>query len=152
GTAPTNSYSDTGLTPNTSYTYTVVALDAAGNLSGQSNQSSVTTLAADITPPTVSMTAPANGATVSSIISLSATAADNIAVASVSFKIDGNVVGTNVSSPYTFSWDSTSVSNGVHTVTATAVDTSGNQATAGSVSVIVANVAIPRFVQLQENN
>ncbi len=47
-TVPTNSFSDTGLTPNTSYTYHVKATDAAGNFSDYSN------LATAVTPLTVS--------------------------------------------------------------------------------------------------
>ncbi len=43
GTATTNSYSDTGLSPSTSYSYTVSAFDAAGNNSGNSNTASATT-------------------------------------------------------------------------------------------------------------
>ena len=38
------SYSDVGLSPQTTYTYRVLAFDAAGNNSGQSNQASATTL------------------------------------------------------------------------------------------------------------
>jgi len=46
-------YSDTGLTSSTTYSYRVRATDAAGNLSGYSNAVNVTTLAAlDTTPPT----------------------------------------------------------------------------------------------------
>ena len=53
------SYSDTGLTPSTQYTYTVVAFDAAGNASAPSTGSTATTLTPDTTPPNVSITAPA---------------------------------------------------------------------------------------------
>lgn len=45
GTSPTNSFTDTGLTPSTSYNYVVKAFDAAGNESGASNTVTVTTLA-----------------------------------------------------------------------------------------------------------
>jgi len=45
GTAATNSYSNTGLSPSTSYSYTVAAYDAAGNVSGQSASASATTQA-----------------------------------------------------------------------------------------------------------
>lgn len=45
GTSNTTSFVDTGLTPSTSYNYTVKAFDAAGNESGASNQVTVTTLA-----------------------------------------------------------------------------------------------------------
>ena len=37
-TAPSNSYSNTGLAASTSYTYRVIAEDAAGNTSGPSNE------------------------------------------------------------------------------------------------------------------
>lgn len=68
-------YANTGLTPNTLYTYTVKAIDAAGNLSGASASKSATTLAlSDTTPPTVTITAPAaNLAAGTTATSLSAT-------------------------------------------------------------------------------
>ncbi|OPH62109.1 chemotaxis protein [Paenibacillus ferrarius] len=50
GTSTTTSYSDTGLTASTSYSYTVKAIDAAGNLSGASNTATATTNSGT-TPP-----------------------------------------------------------------------------------------------------
>jgi len=44
------SWSDTGLTPSTSYSYTVKAADAAGNLSAASNTATATTLPAEVPP------------------------------------------------------------------------------------------------------
>ncbi|MFG2037519.1 LamG-like jellyroll fold domain-containing protein [Dactylosporangium sp. NPDC048998] len=53
GTVGTTSYTDTGLTASTTYTYRVRATDAAGNLGGWSPTASATTTgAADTTPPT----------------------------------------------------------------------------------------------------
>lgn len=82
----------------------------------------------DTTPPSVQLTAPAAGATVSGVVTLSADASDNVAVSKVDFLVDGAVVGTDSSAPYSVSWDSAQVANGGHTVTARAVDTSSNTA------------------------
>ena len=48
----------------------------------------------DTTPPTVSMTAPANGATVTGSVTVSANASDNVGVAGVQFLLDGAPLGT----------------------------------------------------------
>jgi hypothetical protein len=64
GSATTPSYTDSGLTASTAYSYTVVARDAAGNASPASTVAGVTTPApADTTPPTVTAQSPATGAT-----------------------------------------------------------------------------------------
>jgi glucose/arabinose dehydrogenase/fibronectin type 3 domain-containing protein len=82
GTAPSNSFSDTGLSPLTSYSYRVRAVDPSNNLSGYSNVASGTTTSApDTTPPSVptGLTATVAGTTQ---INLSWTAStDNVGVA-----------------------------------------------------------------------
>ena len=96
----------------------------------------------DTTPPTVSITSPGSGATVAGTIAVNATASDNVAVANVQLEVDGSAVGSaDTSSPYSFSLDTTSLSNGTHSLTAVATDSSGNQATSVAVSVTVANQA-----------
>lgn len=93
----------------------------------------------DTTPPTVTVTAPANGATVSGTISLSATASDNTAVATVQFQLDGANLGAALTSaPYTATWDTTVAANGGHTLTAVASDAAGNHSSA-SVSITINN-------------
>jgi len=81
------------------------------------------TTAADTTPPSVSITSPTAGATLSGAVSLTASATDDVAVASVQFQLDGANLGTlDVAAPYAFSWDTTKSSNGTHTLKAIAKD------------------------------
>ena len=94
----------------------------------------------DTTPPTVSMTAPANGSTVSGNVTVSANASDDKAVSKVEFYRDtGTLISTDPTYPYSITWDSTSVTNGTHTLYAKAYDTSNNSSTSASVSVTVSN-------------
>jgi hypothetical protein len=96
----------------------------------------------DNTPPTVAVTAPAGGATVTGNVALTATATDNIAVGGVQFTVDGTNVGfEDTTSPYSVTWDSTSVPNASHTISAISRDTAGNTATAATVNVTVSNAA-----------
>src|SRR5262249_12416697 len=105
-------YSDTSLAASTSYSYTVEAFDAAGNVSTPSTPVTATTLTPDATPPSVSITAPAANATVSGPTTVSANATDNVAVASVQFQLDGSNLGALLTTaPYTISWNTTTGTN-----------------------------------------
>ena len=97
---------------------------------------------ADTVPPTASMTAPANGATVTgAAVTVSANAADNVGVVGVQFLLDGAPLGAEVTSaPYTVSWNTAGTSNGVHTLAARARDAASNQTTSTPVSVTVAHI------------
>jgi hypothetical protein len=107
-------------------------------VSAPSNEASAVVLA-DVTPPTVTLTAPADGATISGSIVLSATALDDVGVQGVQFTIDGAPLGVAVTAPpYATTWISGTTSNGVHTVGATARDAAGN-ATETTVTVTVSN-------------
>jgi len=94
----------------------------------------------DTTPPTVSITAPSNGATVAGTIAVNATASDNVGVVGVQFKLDGvNLGAEDTTAPYSISWGTTSATNGAHTLTAVARDAAGNQTTSAVVNVTVSN-------------
>ena len=98
----------------------------------------------DTTPPTAAITAPAPNATVSGTVTLTATATDNVGVAGVQFLVDNNPLGAeDTTSPYSVTWNTTTVANGTHTLTALARDTSGNTTTSAPVTVTVANAATP---------
>lgn len=95
----------------------------------------------DVTPPTVTMAAPANGAAVSgAAVTVSADASDDVGVTSVQFLLDGAALGSpDTSAPYSITWDTTTVANGAHTLSAQASDAAGNTATATTVNVTVSN-------------
>ncbi|TLY18843.1 MAG: hypothetical protein E6K68_10725, partial [Nitrospirae bacterium] len=111
------------------------------NASTAADMSDLFTLSpGDTTPPTVSITAPTSGSTVSGTVTVSATSSDNVGVAGVQFKLDGNNLGAeDTSSSFSISWNTTSASNGSHTLTAVARDAAGNTATSAAVSVTVDN-------------
>jgi len=89
-------------------------------------------------PPTVSITAPANGATVSGAISIDANASDDVGVASVQFLLDGaNLGSADVTAPYSIVWDTQNTSDGNHTLSAIATDSSGNSTTSSLITVTV---------------
>ncbi|MES2214034.1 MAG: Ig-like domain-containing protein [Patescibacteria group bacterium] len=135
-------YTDSSLSASTVYGFAVSALDAAFNESTKSSTFATTTLTApDTTAPTVSITAPLNSATVSgSSVTVSASASDNIGVSGVQFKLDGALLGAeDTTSTYGITWDSTSATNGSHTLLAVARDAAGNRATSTAITVTVSN-------------
>jgi len=98
----------------------------------------------DTVAPTVSVTAPASGATVFGTVPFRASADDDSGVAAVTFLVDGAQVGAaDMISPYSINWDTTTVADGSHSLTATARDAAGNLTTSTAISVVVANAAPP---------
>jgi hypothetical protein len=93
-------------------------------------------------PPAISMTAPSDGTIVKGSVQLSA---DTAASGGVQFLVDGAPVGsgTQTSSPYVFNWDSTTVVDGSHWLSARTVDAQGRTNTSAVVAVTVDNSATP---------
>jgi hypothetical protein len=133
---------DTRAMPNGVHTVTAVARDSAGN-AVWAPPALVTVLnlgSADTTSPTVTLTAPSNGASVTGTITLSATSVDNVGVTGIWFTLDGATIGTEVSSPQaTVSWNSVSTANGTHRIAAAARDAAGNTAVSSAVTITVNN-------------
>jgi chitodextrinase len=148
-------YTNTGLSPSTTYSYAVAAFDAAGNLSAQSSPASATTPAApDTTPPTVSITAPSNGATVKGTVTVTASASDNVGVVGVQFLLDDGINGSAeaTTAPYSVSWNTATASDGSHTITAVARDAAGNRTKSAPVTVTVANNAPPPSTRFEDTD
>ncbi len=91
------------------------------------------------TPPVTQITAPANGATVSGVVTVTATATDPVGIASVQIYIDGTLAASGSSSPLNYSWNTSNVTNSTHTIYSVATDTSGNTGTSATITVTVNN-------------
>jgi hypothetical protein len=93
--------------------------------------------------PVASLTAPLNGTTLAGTVTLSATATDNVGVKSVSFYADTNLIGTDPTAPFSLAWNTSSVTNGSHTLTAKAADAAGNIGASNVVNISVNNPPPP---------
>jgi chitodextrinase len=133
GSVAATSYSDSGLTANTTYSYTVSAIDVAGNRSAESTAAQATTPAipADTTPPSSpgSFTAIPTSST---SISLSWSASsDNVGVTGYRVRRGG----TLIASPTGLSFaDNSRAPSTTYAYTVTALDAAGNESVAASAS------------------
>lgn len=87
--------------------------------------------------PQVMLTAPADGDVVSGDVALRADASDAIGIDRVEFLLDGIVLDSDASAPYTIVWDATTATDGVHSLQARAVDLANNVGTSAAITVDV---------------
>ena len=130
---------DTSALVGGDYSVSVRAFDGAGNVA-LSDEIAVT-VAGDVTPPTVSLSLPANNATVSGMVGIKANANDNAGVTMVELYLDGTLLQSNQSSA-SYNWDTDAVPNGSHTLTAKAYDAAGNIGVSAPVVVTVVDVNV----------
>jgi hypothetical protein len=102
----------------------------------------------DTTPPTVS--AAESGS--SGSITLSASASDDTGVSRVDFYVDGTLKATDTTAPYSVNLDSTTLSNGTHSLVAKAYDAAGNVGTSSTVSFSISNATGGNGTELLKNN
>jgi hypothetical protein len=118
-----------------SFTFTAQVKDASALTASRSFSINIAS-----PTPTVAITSPSSGATVSGTVSVSGTASDSVAISSVQVSLDGgsysNASGTN---SWTFSLNTASLSNGAHSVSAKTTDAAGISATSSTVGLTVNN-------------
>ncbi len=124
GTSTTPSYSVSGLTAGTSYSFTVVAYDAAGNVSGQSGAAGATTQAApDTAAPTVPGSLTATAVSQTQINLAWSVSTDNVGVVGYKVYRGGSQVATTTSPAYS----QTGLTAGtIYSFTVAAYDAAGN--------------------------
>ncbi len=124
---------------------TVGAFTVTATAGGKTGATQVTVASTVPTPISVSINSPAEGSTVSGTIRITASVSGTIPVAKMEFRVDGALVGTLLSAPYNFDWDSSLAADGDHTLALTALDASNNP-TSAEVHVLVnntSNAALP---------
>jgi hypothetical protein len=89
----------------------------------------------DATAPTASVSESGS----SGVITLNATASDNVGVSRVEFYVDGALKATDSSLPYSATLDSTTLANGTHALVARAYDAAGNVGSSSAVDFSVSN-------------
>ena len=121
---------------------TTTDMDAAGfdNLTGWGRVNAAAAIAVvDTTPPTVGIDSLSNGAVVSGMVDIIASASDNVGIEKVQFVVGSTYLGFELNDPYTKTWDSTVVPDGTYPVGVRAVDLAGNVSGWVGVTVTVAN-------------
>ena len=134
--------STSGATPPPDATSTLLAIKftSDGSVTQTGWSATWSTDGSSNVPPTVSITAPADGATVSGDVAIAADAADSDGtVARVTFDLPDGTSVDDDSAPYELAWDSTAVADGPAAITATAYDNVGAASTASTVNVTVNN-------------
>ena len=99
----------------------------------------ISDLPPDTTAPTVAITAPLAGTSVSGTIDLEAEASDNVSVTLVEFYGDGVLLGSDAVAPYSIAYNTENLANGAHSFSAQAFDATGNSATSSPIEVTVAS-------------
>ena len=104
--------------------------------------------APDAQAPTCSATESGTSGT----ITFNATATDNVGVTKVEFYVDGVLKGTDTTSPYSMTLDSTTLTNASHTLTAKAYDAAGNIGTSTGATFTISNTASATYNEVEANN
>lgn len=98
----------------------------------------------DRTPSTAHISYPSSGQGVSGSVNINDTSFDTYGVVGVQFKVDGQNIGAeDMTYNYKISWNTTTVTNGTHVLTAVARDAAGFTTTSNSVTVNVQNIVSP---------
>ncbi|MFC2167189.1 Ig-like domain-containing protein [Acidobacteriota bacterium] len=119
-TSPPYDYDwDTSPFSHGDYTIRAVAYDTVD----QTDFDSITLTVPEDKPPSVTISSPADGATVIKTVTVRANASDDHGVQKVEFYVDNSLLKTDTNAPYTLAWNPDPFSSGFHTIKALAYDT-----------------------------
>jgi hypothetical protein len=147
-TSPYGFIWDTSALSNGSHSLSAVARNSTGQTV---TSATVTVTVSNAAPlPTVAISAPAANSTVGGQVSVTTNTTNTVGV---QFKVDGVSVGSeDFTSPFSFTWDTTTATNGSHTITAVARNSTGQTVTSASLAVTVYNAPAPIVTNLVANS
>jgi Bacterial Ig domain/Putative Ig domain/Immunoglobulin domain/Immunoglobulin I-set domain len=118
-----------------SFSFSAQVKDAAAHSASANLSINITT-----SSPSVAITSPSSGSTLSGMATVSGTASDGVAISSVQLSVDsGSFASAAGTSNWSFALNTSSLSNGSHTLTAKATDAAGVSSTSSPVAITVSN-------------
>lgn len=140
GSTASTSYTATGLTCGTSYTFGVEAYDGSGNHSSRAATIVSTAACSDAVAPSTPTSLLKTGSTTTSVSLSWSAASDNVAVAGYSLYVAGALIGTTAQTAYSFGGLTCGVT---YALGVEAYDVAGNRSPRASLSTATAACGTP---------
>ena len=96
------------------------------NLAGALSRTPTGNGTTDVAPPSVTITSPSDGTSVSGAVNVLMNAVDDFGVVKVALYVDGQLYNASTNAPFTIKWNSRKAARGGHTLQARAYDAAGN--------------------------
>lgn len=153
GSSTSTTFTAINLQPSTQYSFTVKALDAAGNISDASSPLLVDTIA-DKIPPVVQITFPVNNSAVDGLTTFTASSSDDVLLTGVRFQLDGSdFTDILTSKPFTVTFNPNNYpQHSSHTLVALGYDPSGNIGRSPAVNFSVGKLMASQPFSIQATN
>lgn len=140
-----------------SHTIKVTAVDPSNN--AIEKNISITIVAADTTKPTITISSPSSGQSITkgNTVTISAAATDNVSVSGMGIYLDGSTskAATTYNGSISYNWDTSNLSTGSHTIKVTAVDTSNNASEKSigiTITAVPAQLSAPTITEPSSDN
>jgi len=129
----------TNLADSTSHSIFAKAFDQSGNWALSVPVTVTVFPRGDRTPPVLTLLYPTAGDVLSGTVDVSIDASDNIGVTLIEFYVNGNLVDTDNSAPWGFTWNTTTLPVGTHSLFVKGFDAAGNVGSIPSTTFTIAD-------------
>jgi len=129
----------TNLADSTSHSIFAKAFDQSGNWALSTPVTVTVFPRGDRIPPTLTLLYPAAGTVLSGTVDVNIDATDNIGVTSMEFYVNGILADTDNNAPWGFSWDTSTLPVGTHSLYVKGFDAAGNVGAIPSTTYTIAD-------------